>query len=322
MGLANNTDLSISSQICHVRKTGICRKRSSSGSNYLQGIGRAIHNPVKGKLLEGLLVKSGKTCLPEEDIRRIQKLVDDKIVYRQKHSHSLPTQNVDDKERAKKQAILEYLTSGFERVRIKSETEAFGSIKCQQPPVDYEVTIEPTPMADVSQCGMDQNVVVNTNAITPLSELERMKLRLPAVQSEIPPSPAMSLGPMSPANSDSSSSSRESEEESGGSRKPLTLYNGTGQILLWQFLIQCLAMGEHGITWTNRNAYEFKFTQPDAIARSWGRRKNKTTMTYEKMSRSLRTYYKRMIMTKVHDRRHTFKFLPKVHDICRQAMQM
>lgn len=47
---------------------------------------------------------------------------------------------------------------------------------------------------------------------------------------------------------------------------------------------------------------------PDEVARRWGERKSKPTMNYDKMSRALRYYYDKNIMTKVHGKRYAYKF--------------
>lgn len=50
-------------------------------------------------------------------------------------------------------------------------------------------------------------------------------------------------------------------------------------------------------------AGEFKLIDPDEVARRWGVKKNKTNMNYDKLSRALRYYYDKSIMTKVHGKR-------------------
>lgn len=65
--------------------------------------------------------------------------------------------------------------------------------------------------------------------------------------------------------------------------------SGSGQIQLWQFLLELLSdSGNAGcITWEGTNG-EFKLTDPDEVARRWGERKSKPNMNYDKLSRALR----------------------------------
>lgn len=49
-------------------------------------------------------------------------------------------------------------------------------------------------------------------------------------------------------------------------------------------------------------------TDPDEVARRWGERKSKPHMNYDKLSRALRYYYDKNIMTKVHGKRYAYKF--------------
>ena len=64
---------------------------------------------------------------------------------------------------------------------------------------------------------------------------------------------------------------------------------GSGQIQLWQFLLELLsdAANHNIITWEGTNG-EFKLTDPDEVARRWGERKSKPNMNYDKLSRALR----------------------------------
>ena len=75
---------------------------------------------------------------------------------------------------------------------------------------------------------------------------------------------------------------------------------GSGQIQLWQFLLELLSDSGNStcITWDGTSG-EFKLTDPDEVARRWGERKNKPNMNYDKLSRALRYYYDKNIMTKV-----------------------
>ena len=64
---------------------------------------------------------------------------------------------------------------------------------------------------------------------------------------------------------------------------------GSGQIQLWQFLLELLSDPANSmcITWEGTNG-EFKMVDPDDVARRWGERKSKPNMNYDKLSRALR----------------------------------
>uniref|UniRef100_A0A182MEW8 ETS domain-containing protein n=1 Tax=Anopheles culicifacies TaxID=139723 RepID=A0A182MEW8_9DIPT len=82
-----------------------------------------------------------------------------------------------------------------------------------------------------------------------------------------------------------------------------------GQIQLWQFLLELLADSTNApcISWEGTSG-EFKLSDPDEVARRWGERKAKPNMNYDKLSRALRYYYDKNIMTKVQGKRYTYKF--------------
>ncbi|XP_011310389.1 DNA-binding protein D-ETS-6-like [Fopius arisanus] len=84
---------------------------------------------------------------------------------------------------------------------------------------------------------------------------------------------------------------------------------GGGQVQLWQFLLELLSDSSNSgcIAWEGTNG-EFKLTDPDEVARRWGERKSKPNMNYDKLSRALRYYYDKNIMTKVHGKRYAYKF--------------
>ncbi|KAI5633238.1 ets-domain-containing protein [Phthorimaea operculella] len=74
-----------------------------------------------------------------------------------------------------------------------------------------------------------------------------------------------------------------------------------GQVQLWQFLLEELAAGAPGICWEGPPSDgEFRLSDPDEVARRWGRRKQKPNMNYDKLSRALRYYYDKSIMSKVY----------------------
>lgn len=94
----------------------------------------------------------------------------------------------------------------------------------------------------------------------------------------------------------------------GSSSSRLTS-SGSGQIQLWQFLLELLSDSSNSsiITWEGANG-EFKLSDPDEVAKKWGERKSKPNMNYDKLSRALRYYYDKNIMTKVHGKRYAYKF--------------
>ncbi|XP_076115487.1 uncharacterized protein LOC143083140 isoform X2 [Mytilus galloprovincialis] len=89
-----------------------------------------------------------------------------------------------------------------------------------------------------------------------------------------------------------------------------------GSIRLWQFLRGLLlnpAFNPSHIMWINRSRGEFKIVKNKEIAQMWGDEKNNSGMTYEKMSRAMRYYYKHDILEPVLNRRLVYKFGPMSH---------
>ncbi|GFR83975.1 friend leukemia integration 1 transcription factor [Elysia marginata] len=84
---------------------------------------------------------------------------------------------------------------------------------------------------------------------------------------------------------------------------------GSGQVQLWQFLLELLTDpgNESCIRWLGKGG-EFRMVDPEEVARRWGRRKNKPNMNYDKVSRAMRYYYDKMILSKVHGKRYTYRF--------------
>ncbi|XP_077473666.1 protein FEV [Stigmatopora argus] len=101
------------------------------------------------------------------------------------------------------------------------------------------------------------------------------------------------------------------KENKGASWGPINTgaQKGSGQIQLWQFLLELLSDAGNAscIAWEGTNG-EFKLLDPDEVARRWGERKSKPNMNYDKLSRALRYYYDKNIMTKVHGKRYAYKF--------------
>ncbi|XP_067850408.1 ETS homologous factor-like [Heptranchias perlo] len=80
---------------------------------------------------------------------------------------------------------------------------------------------------------------------------------------------------------------------------------------LWEFIRDILLDSDKNpglIKWEDRNEGVFRFLKSEAVAQLWGKRKNNSTMTYEKLSRAMRYYYKREILERVDGRRLVYKF--------------
>ncbi|XP_058832249.1 DNA-binding protein D-ETS-4 isoform X2 [Topomyia yanbarensis] len=76
---------------------------------------------------------------------------------------------------------------------------------------------------------------------------------------------------------------------------------GGSHIHLWQFLKELLGSPDQhqsAIRWIDRSKGVFKIEDSVRVARLWGRRKNRPAMNYDKLSRSIRQYYKKGIMQK------------------------
>ncbi|XP_053384236.1 SAM pointed domain-containing Ets transcription factor-like isoform X2 [Mercenaria mercenaria] len=82
-------------------------------------------------------------------------------------------------------------------------------------------------------------------------------------------------------------------------------------IQLWQFLKLLLLDGHYTdcIRWVDRSRGIFKIENSSRVARLWGKRKNRPAMNYDKLSRSIRQYYKKNIIKKTeHSKRLVYQF--------------
>ncbi|XP_030329075.1 transcription factor ETV7 isoform X2 [Strigops habroptila] len=70
--------------------------------------------------------------------------------------------------------------------------------------------------------------------------------------------------------------------------------------LLWDYVYQLLSDSRYEpyIKWEDKEAKIFRVVNPSGLAQLWGNHKNRMNMTYEKMSRALRHYYKLNIIRK------------------------
>uniref|UniRef100_A0A674DL21 ETS homologous factor n=1 Tax=Salmo trutta TaxID=8032 RepID=A0A674DL21_SALTR len=80
---------------------------------------------------------------------------------------------------------------------------------------------------------------------------------------------------------------------------------------LWEFIRDILLNPERNaglLKWEDRTDGVFRFLKSEDVAQLWGKKKNNSTMTYEKLSRAMRYYYKREILEHVDGRRLVYKF--------------
>ncbi|XP_048727980.1 ETS homologous factor-like isoform X2 [Ostrea edulis] len=110
------------------------------------------------------------------------------------------------------------------------------------------------------------------------------------------------------------------EHEQEGERKKCNRGRKVGQSSkgnhLWEFIRDLLkdsAFNPTLLRWEDKETGVFRFVQSEAVAQMWGRKKNNTSMTYEKLSRAMRYYYKRGILDRVDGRRLVYKFGPNSH---------
>ncbi|NWU17204.1 ETV7 factor, partial [Cephalopterus ornatus] len=81
--------------------------------------------------------------------------------------------------------------------------------------------------------------------------------------------------------------------------------------LLWEYVYQLLSDSRYEpyIRWEDKEAKVFRVVNPNGLAQLWGNHKNRVNMTYEKMSRALRHYYKLNIIKKEPGQKLLFRFL-------------
>lgn len=90
--------------------------------------------------------------------------------------------------------------------------------------------------------------------------------------------------------------------------------NSSGSIHLWHFIRELLDNPKdysNCVRWVDRAEGTFKIESSHNLARLWGARKNRSAMNFDKLSRSLRQYYKKKIIQKpLKKQRLVYQFLP------------
>ncbi|XP_048727987.2 ETS-related transcription factor Elf-1-like [Ostrea edulis] len=96
-------------------------------------------------------------------------------------------------------------------------------------------------------------------------------------------------------------------------KKKCTLHQEQPTCRLWEFLRDLLCDPRYNpdiITWSDKQKGEFRLVKSKEIAKLWGRIKKNKGMTYEKLSRALRYYYKTQILLPVIGKRLMYQFGP------------
>ena len=87
-------------------------------------------------------------------------------------------------------------------------------------------------------------------------------------------------------------------------------------IYLWQFVKELLNQPQYSgcIDWVERDKGIFKIVDSVRLAELWGKTKNYPAMNFDKLSRSLRQYYKKGIMKKTsRPQRLVYQFCTPYH---------
>ena len=118
-------------------------------------------------------------------------------------------------------------------------------------------------------------------------------------------SPATIGSASSPMPSTSSSAASGAVPKSGSAAASASGSTSGGRsttsIHLWQFVKELLLQPQlysASIHWVDREQGIFKIVDSNRVATLWGKRKTRPAMNYDKLSRSLRQYYKKGIMKK------------------------
>ncbi|XP_042217317.1 ETS translocation variant 5-like [Homarus americanus] len=126
-------------------------------------------------------------------------------------------------------------------------------------------------------------------------------------ESQIPSTPTTPTTPYTPTVQNEASNRGIGSSGSSGSR-----------VLLWRFLLDLLHNPKYTpiyIRWLDRPAGIFRIMESDMVAQLWGSARKNNNMNYEKMSRGMRTYYKRGILFHIDGTKLIYKFNTKDPEI-------
>ncbi len=85
---------------------------------------------------------------------------------------------------------------------------------------------------------------------------------------------------------------------------------------LWEFTLRVLKKPKYNnmVAWENQKEGLFRFHDAQAFAALWGKHRNRPNMTYDKVARALRYYYKRNIFKQVGGRL-TYRFSDRLRKL-------
>ncbi|XP_077151108.1 transcription factor ETV7-like isoform X1 [Ranitomeya variabilis] len=126
----------------------------------------------------------------------------------------------------------------------------------------------------------------------------------------LPPAPTQNNGQDVPLNLCQRTQGTQTRESSA---EDMDYLDGKikGCRFLWDYLHKLLddKRYESYIRWEDKELKVFRVVDPNKLAAFWGNHKNRPNMTYEKMSRALRQYYKINLLKKESGKKLTFRFL-------------
>lgn len=82
------------------------------------------------------------------------------------------------------------------------------------------------------------------------------------------------------------------------------------KLQLWEFLFELLRGPDkcRSLEWVDEDNGVFRIASPQLLALQWGSHRSRKSMTYDKLSRTMRYYYAKSIITKVPNMNRTYKF--------------
>lgn len=132
----------------------------------------------------------------------------------------------------------------------------------------------------------------------------------------VPPSSQHSTTHDLPEDDDPEDNADGDDPMSPCSSKSGPIRGSSSNIHLWQFVKDLLNQPQHSgaIHWVDRDQGIFKIVDSVRVAELWGKRKNRPAMNFDKLSRSLRQYYKKGIMKKTsRPQRLVYQFCSPYH---------